>query len=99
MFLATFRDPLGELNYLHIWHTNTGRSPSWYLSRVVVHDLNNDKKYLFICEGWLAVEEGDGTVDRYLRFMLSLSLSFCYLNWINKGGLTYFRVLCLLYKY
>lgn len=44
----------------------TGRSPSWYVSRVVVHDLNSDKKYLFICEGWLAVEEGDGTVDRLI---------------------------------
>ena len=44
----------------------TGRNPSWYVSRVVVHDLNNDKKYLFICEGWLAVEEGDGTVDRLI---------------------------------
>ena len=43
-----------------------GRSPSWYVSRVVVHDLNNDKKYLFICEAWLAVEEGDGTVDRLI---------------------------------
>lgn len=40
-----------------------GRSPSWYVSRVVVHDLNNDKKFLFICESWLAVEEGDGAVD------------------------------------
>ena len=41
-----------------------GRSPSWYVSRVVVHDLNSDKKYLFICESWLAVEEGDGSVDK-----------------------------------
>lgn len=43
-----------------------GRSPSWYASRVVVHDLNNDKKFLFICESWLAVEEGDGAVDRLI---------------------------------
>ncbi|XP_015762233.1 PREDICTED: polycystic kidney disease protein 1-like 2 [Acropora digitifera] len=64
VFLATFPEGLGELNYLHIWHNNGGRSPSWYVSRVVVHDLNSDKKYLFICESWLAVEEGDGSVDK-----------------------------------
>lgn len=51
---------------MHIWHDNSGRSPSWYLSRVVIEDLNNDKKYLFINESWLAVEKGDGTVDRLI---------------------------------
>jgi len=64
VFLATFPESFGELNYLHLWHNNAGRSPSWYVSRVLVHDLNNDKKFLFIFESWLAVEEGDGTVDR-----------------------------------
>ncbi|PFX20690.1 Polycystic kidney disease and receptor for egg jelly-related protein [Stylophora pistillata] len=66
VFLATFPESFGELNYLHLWHNNGGRSPSWYVSRVVVHDLNNDKKFLFICESWLAVEEGDGAVDRLI---------------------------------
>ena len=33
---------------------------------MVIHDLINDKKFLFICESWLAVEEGDGTVDRLI---------------------------------
>lgn len=66
IFLATFPESLGEINYLHIWHDNSGRHPSWYLSRVVVEDLNNDKKYLFINESWLAVELGDGTVDRLI---------------------------------
>ncbi|XP_048582698.1 polycystic kidney disease and receptor for egg jelly-related protein [Nematostella vectensis] len=66
VFLATYPESLGEINYLHIWHDNTGRSPSWYLSRVMVEDINNDKKYMFINESWLAVEEGDGTVDRLI---------------------------------
>ena len=33
---------------------------------MIIHDLNSDKKYLFICESWLAVEKGDGTVDRLI---------------------------------
>ena len=52
------------VSFVHI--VITGRSPSWYVSRVVVQDLNNDKKYLFICENWLAVEEGDGAVDKLI---------------------------------
>ncbi|KAK3736330.1 hypothetical protein QZH41_020801, partial [Actinostola sp. cb2023] len=66
IFLATFPESLGEINYLHIWHDNSGKSPSWYLSRVIIEDLSNDKKYLFITESWLAVEIGDGSVDRLI---------------------------------
>lgn len=38
----------------------------WYVSCVFVYDFNNDKKFLFICESWFVVEEGDGIVDRLI---------------------------------
>ena len=58
VFIASFEDFLGDLSYIRIWHDNSGKNPSWYLSKVAIHDLNTNKKYLFINEAWLAVEEG-----------------------------------------
>ncbi|XP_066287702.1 uncharacterized protein [Branchiostoma lanceolatum] len=57
---------LGALSAAHVWHDNTGGDPSWYLTKIVVTDCNNDAKYTFVCDKWLAVEEGDGQVDRLL---------------------------------
>ncbi len=66
VFLLSCEDFLGDLTYLKIWHDNSGKRPSWYLSKVAIHDLNTNKKYLFINESWLAVEEGDGSIEKVL---------------------------------
>jgi len=50
--------------YLSMKLCSTGKSPSWNLSRVMVHDLNADRKYLFINDNVIAVEEGDGSLER-----------------------------------
>ena len=43
-----------------------GSSPSWYLSRIVVKDLQTEKVWSLLCENWLAVESEDGKVCRIL---------------------------------
>ena len=65
-FLLSVPQSLGKLNSLRIWHDNTGDDPSWYLLRIMVHDLQTDQKTWFICDRWLAVEEEDGMVERTL---------------------------------
>lgn len=67
MFLASCEDFLGDLTYIRIWHDNSGKSPAWYMSKVAVHDLNTNKKYLFINEAWLAVEEGKASWNLFLE--------------------------------
>ncbi|RWS14806.1 polycystic kidney disease protein 1-like protein 2-like protein [Dinothrombium tinctorium] len=59
---------LGRLNYCRIWHDNSGKGKfrSWYLSFIVVRDVQTSEKFQFICNRWLAVEKGDGTIDRLL---------------------------------
>ena len=64
---------LGTLNYLRLWHDNSGdgSSASWFLKYVLVHDLQTRQTSHFICQRWLAVEEEDGSVslinDREIR--------------------------------
>ena len=45
---------------IRVWHDNS--HGSWYLSRVMVTDLQKDERYYFICDRWLAVDEDDGQV-------------------------------------
>lgn len=67
-FLMGVSAPLGNLNYLRIWHDNTGKGnmASWHLKFVIVHDVQSREKHYFLCEKWLAVEKGDGLIDRIL---------------------------------
>ncbi|XP_033750161.1 uncharacterized protein LOC117334568 isoform X2 [Pecten maximus] len=67
-FLMAVKRPLGPLNYLHIWHDNSGKgnTASWYMNTMVVRDVQTDEKYIFINNKWFAVEEGDGMIDRII---------------------------------
>ncbi|XP_064091678.1 uncharacterized protein LOC135205258 [Macrobrachium nipponense] len=60
--------PLGPLQYLRIWHDNSGKgkTASWYFSYMVVRDVQSGEEFQFICNSWLAVEEGDGLIDRLI---------------------------------
>ena len=55
---------LGNLNYLRIWHDNTGIGDyaSWFLGVVIVRDVQTGEKFQFINNQWLAVEKDDGQV-------------------------------------
>ncbi len=59
---------MGNLNYLRIWHDNSGgsRGASWFLKFVIVHDLQTRERYYFICNKWLSVDHDDCVVDRLL---------------------------------
>ncbi|XP_072168407.1 polycystin family receptor for egg jelly-like [Diadema setosum] len=67
-FLMTVPRPLGLLTYVRIWHDNSGGGgqAGWFLSRISIMDLQTGKEFFFLCEQWLAVEQGDGAVDRTL---------------------------------
>ena len=56
---------LGLLNYIRVWHDNSGKgaSASWFLKYIIVRDLQTMQKSYFICQNWLAVEKGNGAVS------------------------------------
>ncbi|KAJ6663001.1 hypothetical protein lerEdw1_010822, partial [Lerista edwardsae] len=44
-----------------IEHDNTSMSPSWYLDRVIVTDMNRPHlRFYFPCNNWLSKDDGDG---------------------------------------
>uniref|UniRef100_A0A2K5ZDQ9 Polycystin-1-like protein 3 n=1 Tax=Mandrillus leucophaeus TaxID=9568 RepID=A0A2K5ZDQ9_MANLE len=64
VFLLTTRSSLGDLHSLRLWHDNSGISPSWYVSQVIVCDIAVKRKWHFLCNCWLAVDLGDCELDR-----------------------------------
>lgn len=76
--------PLGPLNYLRIWHDNSGKGDyaSWYLKFVILIDLQTKERFYFLCENWLAVERGDGLIDRLLP--LATQVQKTNLNYLFK---------------
>jgi polycystin 1L2 len=69
---------LGPLNYLSIWHDNSGEgvSASWFLKYIIVRDLKTMIKSHFICQQWFAVEKGDGAVSSNV-FVYCLLVIIC----------------------
>jgi polycystin 1L2 len=67
-FVMAVNRPLGNLNFLRVWHDNSGKSEmaSWFLKYIIVHDVQTREKFYFICDKWLAVERADGKIDRTL---------------------------------
>lgn len=68
-FVMTTATPLGPLQYLRVFHDNSGRPPydSWQIDRVVFRDLQNLEQYTFETVGddcWLSLDRGDGNIDR-----------------------------------
>ncbi|CAF1602837.1 unnamed protein product, partial [Adineta ricciae] len=67
-FLMAVPKSLGVLNYVRIWHDNSGGSgsASWFLKHIIVRDLQTMETSHFICQRWLAVEKDDGKIERIL---------------------------------
>ncbi|XP_014667045.1 PREDICTED: polycystic kidney disease protein 1-like 2 isoform X2 [Priapulus caudatus] len=68
IFVLSVPGPLGQLNYVRIWHDNSGKGTfgSWYLKYITISDVQTGEKFKFIAEKWFAVESNDGQVDRLL---------------------------------
>ena len=68
-FLLRSPASLGIPACLRVWHDNSGqgKKASWFLSKVVIVDLQTGEWYFFKCDKWLALDEGDGKTDRTLR--------------------------------
>ncbi len=67
---------MGLLNYLHIWHDNSGEgsSASWFLKYIIIRDLQTMEKFHFIAQRWFAVEKDDGKVS--FRFLSQFEIVF-----------------------
>ncbi|KAM9826956.1 LOW QUALITY PROTEIN: polycystin-1-like protein 1 [Neosynchiropus ocellatus] len=78
-FILSVSDHLGPVRGVHIWHDNSGPSPFWYIKLIEVAEVTRQyvkqQTWLFVCQCWLAVHQGDGQVERRLRSTGGVSLA------------------------
>lgn len=66
-FIINTETSLGSLLLIHVAHDNSGASPSWFLNEITIKDCQTETTWIFPCVQWLAVERGDGCLERSLR--------------------------------
>ncbi|KAM9460538.1 polycystin-1-like protein 2 [Clarias gariepinus] len=64
IFLLTTPFSLGDLQSIRMWHDNSGEHPDWYVNKVMVQDLETGEMWHFLCNSWLAIDNGDCTLDK-----------------------------------
>ena len=67
-FVISIPVDIGTIKSVRVWHDNAGTSPSWFLNQIKVSDLFSKIQRNFVCFTWLAVDKGDGLIDRTFRF-------------------------------
>ena len=66
VFVIHLPASLGEVQYIHLWHDNSGKHPSWFLSHLIIKNLQTGEQWTFLGNTWFALEEGDGKINRVL---------------------------------
>ncbi|KAJ8417780.1 hypothetical protein AAFF_G00226230 [Aldrovandia affinis] len=59
MFLLATPFSLGELESIRLRHDNSGKSPGWYLYKMMVQDMQTRMHWHFLCSTWLSSTKGD----------------------------------------
>lgn len=49
-----------DIDRIRIRHDNTGKKPGWFLSMVVLEDIETRREVTFPFNRWLAIDEDDG---------------------------------------
>ena len=59
IFQVAVPESLGDIQKIKIWHDNTGLDPAWFLSRVIIRDLQTKERYYFLVDDWLQISPYD----------------------------------------
>ncbi|XP_004684062.1 PREDICTED: lipoxygenase homology domain-containing protein 1 [Condylura cristata] len=78
---------LGQLMKINIGHNNKGRSAGWFLSKIIIEDIGNKRKYDFPLNRWLALDEDDGKIQRDILVGGAEATAISYIVTIFTGDL------------
>ena len=67
VFVLKVEKPLGSIEGMRFGHDNSGNSPSWFLEEIIVLDKQTLCSWTFTNTQWLALERGDGRIERMLE--------------------------------
>ncbi|XP_069906347.1 lipoxygenase homology domain-containing protein 1 isoform X3 [Oryctolagus cuniculus] len=78
---------LGQLMKINVGHNNKGGSAGWFLSKIVIEDIGNKRKYDFPLNRWLALDEDDGKIQRDILVGGAETTAITYIVTVFTGDL------------
>ncbi|XP_005372932.1 PREDICTED: lipoxygenase homology domain-containing protein 1 isoform X2 [Chinchilla lanigera] len=78
---------LGQLIKINVGHNNKGGSAGWFLSKIVIEDIGNKRKYDFPLNRWLALDEDDGKIQRDILVGGAETTAITYIVTVFTGGM------------
>ncbi|XP_042531150.1 lipoxygenase homology domain-containing protein 1 isoform X3 [Dipodomys spectabilis] len=78
---------LGQLMKINVGHNNKGSSAGWFLSKIVIEDIGNKRKYDFPLNRWLALDEDDGKIQRDILVGGAETTAITYIVTIFTGNI------------
>ncbi|VDI27906.1 Hypothetical predicted protein [Mytilus galloprovincialis] len=75
-FLITSSYNIGDMVNVIVWHDNSGSSPSWFLSRIIIQDLQTKKVFNFYYDNWLGIQSGTAKVCLSIKSGYELKQQF-----------------------
>lgn len=71
VFVLAVDKSLGFIHGVRVGHDNSGTSPSWFLEDIVIMDKQTQTLWTFANNEWLALERGDGRIERMLELLVN----------------------------
>lgn len=65
-FLIFTTQSLGEIESIHIWHDNYGKSPDWYCLRIIVTELRRNKSWVFEVDRWFSLRQHTENIEHII---------------------------------
>ncbi|CAG2230261.1 PKD1L2 [Mytilus edulis] len=75
-FLITSSYDIGDMVNVIVWHDNSGSSPSWFLSRIIIQDVQTKKVFNFYYDNWLGIQSGTAKVCLSIKSGYELKQQF-----------------------
>ena len=69
--VLTVDKALGFIHGVRVGHDNSGTSPSWFLEDIIIMDKQTQTSWTFANNEWLALERGDGRIERMLELSVN----------------------------
>ena len=77
---------LGTIQFLHIRHDNSGKSPAWFLRHIFLKKQESGEKFTFICNQWFGLSKDDGKIERIITAASPYDLQSFNYTFNNKAS-------------
>ncbi|XP_064630096.1 polycystin-1-like [Lineus longissimus] len=77
---------LGDIWQIRVWHDNTGHHPTWFLSHIIIRDLQTNSHWHFPVSSWLTINAPYGVVEKKVKAASSHELADFSLRFRNEAA-------------